>query len=120
MSLLKTLRFLNWNSHGVYKKRFELIDFINSHSIDIACITETHLTSDVVLRIQGYNCIRNDRPGLTTGGGVLILVKKTINYFEIDLPLTPGLETVAIRIIFTDNNSITVIAAYKPPNKKSR
>lgn len=39
------VRILNWNSNGLaaQPRRLELLQFLVKHSVDIACITKTHL-----------------------------------------------------------------------------
>ncbi len=87
-----------------------------SHKIDIACITETHLVSSKILRIPGYKCYRADRPNNTPSGGVMILIKTSINSCPSFLPFTPGVETISAKISLMSGDLI-VISAYKPPNK---
>lgn len=92
--------------------------FLVSHDIDIACLTETHLISSKSFTVQGYKCYRRDRPGDVPAGGVLILVKSGIPHWTSSLPITPGLETIAVTINLQNGNNVMIISAYKPPNKQ--
>lgn len=52
------------------------------------------------------------------GGGVIILIKNTIAYFEENTTSINGIETIAVSLTNTYPN-FTIIAAYKPPNKRT-
>lgn len=110
------LNLLNWNANGINNKKLELTYFLNDKKINLACITETHLKSDVTFNISGYSVVRTDRSN-ANGGGVLILIEKSIPFIKVNLPHTPGLETIAIKFPL-NNRLITLIAAYKPPKSK--
>lgn len=110
------LNILNWNANGINNKKAELSYFLKAKEIKLACITETHLKPNETFKIPGYNNHRSDRIN-SNGGGVLILIEKSIPYIQSNLPHTPGIETVAIKFPL-DNRIITLIAAYKPPKIK--
>lgn len=71
----KELILLNWNANNISNKKNELKYFLKDKGIQIACITETHLSADKTFNISGFNVIRKDRED-QKGGGVLILVEK--------------------------------------------
>ena len=50
--------------------------FLQTHNVDIACVSETHLIEGEKFQIPGYSLHRNDRPSPTASGGVAILIKK--------------------------------------------
>lgn len=91
--------------------------FLQANQIDIACITETHLNPTSSFVLQGYKTVRVDRQN-SNGGGVLILIKYTIPHNQITLPHTPGLEKVAINLNYKNNDTLTIVTVYKPPNIK--
>lgn len=104
------------NANGITSKKVELTQYLHTHNIDIACITETHLNNSNKFYIPEYRIYRNDRIE-NKGGGVLIAVKNNINHHEINIPNTTGIETVAISLKL-NNQSWNIIAAYKPPTIK--
>ncbi len=61
----------------------ELSVFLNSHCVDVACITETWLKSsvpDTAISIDGFVVIRRDRTDSVLGGGVCIYIKQTLQH----------------------------------------
>lgn len=107
---------LNWNANSITNKKTEFIHFLHHYEVDIACITETHLSNCNKLFIPNYKIYRSDRTN-SKGGGVLIAINSIHTHHQEILPDTPGLETIAVSITI-NNNSLKVIAAYKPPTFK--
>jgi len=86
---------------------------------DVLCITETWLRENVktsFIQIEGYNCIRKDRP-LGRGGGVCIYVKEqyTIKPIQSIEPLGT-IENLWLRIQVNKFKSFLVGVMYRPPN----
>lgn len=116
---IKSLTLLNWNANGIIAKRSAFIHFLNTHDVDIACVTETHLPQSKNFKIPGYICHRKDRPSRTAAGGVAIFIKKPISNNFYPTPPDNSLELIATQITPLNGPNITVIAAYRPPNKPS-
>lgn len=112
----KELKLLNWNANGIKRQENELRYFIKSNKIMIAGITETHLVEGDKFSIPGFRIYRNDRLAQKAAGGVAIIVSKSIKHSQVSTPISTNLESVGIKIII-NNSEITLIAAYKPPNK---
>lgn len=53
MDLHNTI-LLNWNANGLKNQRNTLLAFFNHHYIDIACITETHLSNLDIIKSSKY------------------------------------------------------------------
>jgi hypothetical protein len=94
--------FLQFNVNGIQNSSVELLDFIVSHSIKVACIQETKLSArSKPPFFPGYALVRKDHP---TGrdGGFAILVHNSVLYVNIDTTaLTspdPSLKLLAIQI----------------------
>jgi endonuclease/exonuclease/phosphatase family metal-dependent hydrolase len=103
---------VHWNANGIQGKIREFTEFLDSHTIDLALVSETHLNPTKSLKVRNFNVIRQDRP-LRRGGGVAILVRHGITH--IPIPTSVGsTKTVAIEIPI-HNLSLQVVAAYKPP-----
>lgn len=65
------LNLMFWNADGLSKKLNELLNLLSNHSIDILAVSETRLTSTMVLDTPGYICYRQDKhPGRGKGQGV--------------------------------------------------
>jgi len=48
------LRLLTWNANGITPHKLELQASLNIHNIDIAMISESHLTPTKSIKILGY------------------------------------------------------------------
>lgn len=104
-----------WNARGLSGKFNELAELVRVENIDIACVSETHLTDNIQLRdIPNYNMIRHDR--LTHLGGLVMLIRKGIKFDEVDLGTTDLLEYVGIIIepVGKAKNSTIILNTYLP------
>lgn len=111
------LTILNWNANGIKSQRALFISFLARHSVDIACITETHLSEGETFKISGYQIYRTDRITGAAWGGVAIMIKQQLQHSTpIDIP-TINLETITVNISTSNTNPILITAAYKQPNK---
>lgn len=114
---LHNLKLLNWNANGIKAQRSIFIAFLARHNIDIACISETHLTTSDNIKISGYRIYRTDRQARIASGGVAILIKRNIIHHELPKINTTNIETVAIKVRLNDGSFVNIISAYKQPNK---
>lgn len=108
-----------WNARGLSGKFNELAELVRVENIDIACVSETHLTDNIQLRdIPNYNMIRHDR--LTHLGGLVMLIRKGIKFDEVDLGTTDLLEYVGIIIepVGKAKNSTIILNTYLPGGGK--
>lgn len=87
------------------------------YAIDVACISETHLTNIGNLKITGYKVYRHDRNCPHASGGVSIIIRQKLVHSESLSLITQNIESVAIKILTHDQTYINIIAVYKPPNK---
>lgn len=114
---LHNLTLLNWNTNGVKSQRAIFISFLARYKVDIACITETHLSEGEIFKINGYHIYRQDRLSTTSWGGVAILIKRNIEHSTPEDTITNSLETIAININTSNKNQIKIVSAYKQPKK---
>ena len=73
---------MNCNAQSIATKIDDLTASLNTHNVDIACITESWLSSSVpdsAVNINGYTIVRNDR-SLNIGGGVCLYIKSSLSY----------------------------------------
>lgn len=49
------IKIVTWNANGLQKSREELQIFLDTQKIDIAIISETHLTKQSHIKFRGYN-----------------------------------------------------------------
>ena len=73
---------MNCNAQSIVTKIDYLTVSLNTHNVDIACITESWLSSSVpdsAVNINGYTIVRNDC-NLNIGGGVCLYIKGSLSY----------------------------------------
>ena len=115
------------NANGLMNKINELRLTILSKDIDIACVTETHFSSNLYegeTEIIGYNCFRQDRnfklncskgkDAVSCGGGSVIYVRNTIAVDKIS-NVTGNLDSVAI-LIECDLGKVLLSCMYRSPS----
>lgn len=79
------LKIITWNANGILAKLQTFEVLLNSLSIDICLLTETHLTKETqdYLSIENYKVYNAICPGTTARGGCSLLIKDTIDHFEL-------------------------------------
>jgi len=113
----RSTTLLNWNANGLKSHRNALLAFLNHHNIDIACITETHLSNTDKLNFPGYKMYRADRvTQIRAMGGVAILVRNQIIQQQMPTLNLLCLEAVAV-LIRLNNRPVTLVSAYQPPSR---
>lgn len=108
----KPIKLLNWNARSVRAKKLELAIFLKEHDIDVATISETHLTPKDAFSIQGYSTVRLDRRS-SSGGGVAILVRNSVTFSIIPHFNTTVIESLGVEVV-TSVGHLKVIAVYCP------
>uniref|UniRef100_A0A2S2PXP8 Putative RNA-directed DNA polymerase n=1 Tax=Sipha flava TaxID=143950 RepID=A0A2S2PXP8_9HEMI len=109
---------LNWNANGLKNNRNTLSAFLNHHNIDIACISETHLSITDKIKFPGYIIYRADRvTQIRAMGGVALLVRNKIIQQQMPITGLECLEAVAV-LININNKPIMVVSAYQPPSRR--
>ena len=73
---------MNCNAQSIVTKIDDLTVLLKNNHVDIACITESWLSSSVpdsAVNINGYTIVRNDR-SLNIGGGVCFYIRSSLSY----------------------------------------
>jgi len=65
----QSTRILTWNANGLLSRKAELTTLLQTEDIDIALISETHLTLRLKADIRGYNCYPCNHPSGSSHGG---------------------------------------------------
>jgi len=108
------LSLLLWNSNGLQNHYHDLHLCLNSRNIDIALITETHLTPNKTLFFPNYSTIRTDHPDGTAHGGAAIFVRNNIKYSISPPTANQSIQSASIQLNINNTNT-TIVAAYFPP-----
>ncbi|WP_442985339.1 endonuclease/exonuclease/phosphatase family protein, partial [Salmonella sp. zj-h17] len=74
-----TLKILQLNINGTQSKLSQFQQMLNKYNIDLACIQETKLNTNLKLNINGYTTIRKDRQS-KNGGGIAFVIKDELKY----------------------------------------
>jgi len=103
-----------WNAYGILNNINELQLTLNENRIDIAMITETHLTQKNFLNIQGYEALRADYPDGSAHGGTVLLISHRIPHSSLP-PLTSDKLQIIASSIVLNSIPISFASAYLPP-----
>jgi len=110
----KSLLILLFNANGLKNHVIEIQSVLQNKRIDIALITETHLTQHSNVHIPGYKLLKANHPDNTAHGGVVILIKSTITFQILPNFCQNFLQSCAI-LININNIPITIATLYSPP-----
>lgn len=113
----KSLLILQFNANGIKNHVNELQTVLHNLRIDLALITETHLTKYSNIYIPGYKLLKTDHPDNTAHGGVAILIKNAIQFQPLPHFCFDYLQSCSL-IIKLNNIPITIAAVYSPPKHK--
>ena len=121
------LKIFQWNCNGISTKRGDLLKTLACHRPDIVILQESKLQPSQVNKPEniplfpGYQIFRKDRTVADGGGGLLTLVKLSLNAQECDSPFDPpasvndNLEFLFVKVWLTAQQSIIVGNLYNPP-----
>lgn len=112
------IKIICWNARGIRNKKDELLNFLESHEIDICLLTETWLNNTIEMKFKDYYCYRCDRQN-GRGGGVAICIKKTIKHEPIPPQNTTLIENVGIKL-FVNNEVVNIFSCYFPGGAAGR
>lgn len=108
---MSELNIMQWNAQGLARKIIELNELLRNDNIDVICISETHFTDNSSPKFNdNYHLLRQDRPSHL--GGLLTMIKKDIDFTELNLGLTSVLEYQATLI--HASKRVLLINAYLP------
>jgi len=118
----KGLKIAHVNIQSLRHKLDNLNIFLHSNNIDILCLTESWLSSDIddsSIMIPGYNICRRDRTVLDRehGGGIVNYIKDGINYKDKTTELCNfNLDMLLIDIYLPNTRPILLSTVYRAPN----
>ena len=112
-------KIVHWNANSINNKKLEFQKYILQEiEPEIVSLNETKVSefrAKTVLDFQGYNLINKSRHENKNGaGGVALLIKKHINFIQIENEKLKKFEALAIKIFFKNTNFL-LISFYNPP-----
>ena len=111
-----TLQILTWNANGLRQRTQEIETLLKIKYIDIALISEAHITHKDQLKILGFKTYWTSHPSGRARAGTAILVKANINHHELEDRYDYWQSTI-ISVKLRDYN-LTVAACYCPFSTK--
>ena len=92
--MFKNLKCLQWNSRGLTKARLEEFrNLLNTEDPDLVFLSETYWKPRFTVKFTTYEIFKLDRSTIR-GGGVALLVKKSLQAHAIPSPVTGTLEVI--------------------------
>lgn len=109
-----SLLILTWNSNGLINRRNELLATLQNSRIDIALISETHLTNITQINLPGYHIIKSNHPDGTAHAGAAIFIRTPLLFYPLPQYQTAHKQACGIAIIL-NNIPINIYAIYSAP-----
>lgn len=110
-----SINILQWNARSAIANKLPLQNFLISHKVHIALISETFFKPLAVVKFKGFNVVRRDRE--SGKGGVAILIANNIKYDTIrfnNVNLENLVEICGIKTTI-NGRQLSFISLYKPP-----
>lgn len=114
-----TLRIVAWNANGLAQRAHELEAFLWNDKIDVALISETHMTRTNYCKIRGYKVYHTARPDLPGKGGSALIIKENIKHHEDAKYETPEIQATTVTVQMKSKD-ITIAAIYCPAGKSQK
>ncbi len=116
--MTRSLKIITWNINGLLQRRAELAHFLNTEDVDVALITETHLSSRLRAEIRDYKLYVCNYPGDVTHGGAAIYIKKRLQHSEVNNYQTPSIQAACIKVSMCSGAALTLASVYCPPGAR--
>lgn len=109
------MKIIQINVTSIRNKKPQLSQFLGENKIDVAIISETFLKPEHKFGIPNYNIIRSDRDTTTFGGGVAILLEKSILVKVLKINATNKNIEIAACEFNSHMGQIVILSTYIPP-----
>lgn len=109
-----SIRIVTWNANGLRQRIPELELFLEEQKIDIALISETHLTKQSNVRIKGFQIYDTIHPSNNARGGSAVIIRENIKHYEEQKYSTGPIQATTVKIR-TNKWQYNVTAVYCPP-----
>lgn len=110
-------KILHWNANGLLQNSNELKLFLESNKIDLALISETHLTNKSIVRIPNYKIYRTDQPDNRSHGGTAVLVHSGVKHHESDKHQFVNMQATSV-VVEDSSGHFTISSIYCSPKHK--
>ena len=119
----QSLSICHWNLNSIHAHNFQKLSvlqgYISNNKVDILCLSETFLNSDIScdntnLQLPGFDLIRADHPSNTKRGGVCIYYR---NFLPLKLINIHYLNQFIICEIKLRDKICNFVSLYRSPNQ---
>jgi endonuclease/exonuclease/phosphatase family metal-dependent hydrolase len=120
MSVHEKINVLHWNASGIRNKIVELYQHLTENHIDVACMCETFLKSNMQLYSHpDFSTYRLDREERAKGG-VLIIIRNRIKHSLLPSLNTNLMECIGVQIELSDNSKLQIFSIYLPGGARTQ
>lgn len=107
-------KILTWKANGLLHRKTELSQFLVANKIEIALISETHLTSRSYAEIKNYKLYTCNLSG-SSHSGAAIYISNAIAHHEAQKFCSSHIQAACISAKLHCGTSVTIAAIYSPP-----
>lgn len=109
------LKVLTWNANGKTHHKLELQAILTEHNIDIAMISESHLTPTKNIKILGYKACQSNHLDNSVHVGSVILVRNSLIYSPLPQISETYLQASSILVSLNKYTNLIFSSTYFPP-----
>jgi exonuclease III len=110
----KSLLILRWNANSLHNHLNDLQLTLHEKRIDIALLSETHLTTRNKIYILSYTFLHTNHPDDSAHGGAAIFIKSSILFHPLPPYNESHIQANSIQITL-DHTPIIITSTYCPP-----
>jgi hypothetical protein len=111
--MIKNLKCMQWSSRGLTKSRLEEFrSLLNKEDPDLVFLSETFWKPSFTVKFASYQIFKKDRIS-RHGGGVALLVKKSLQAHPIPPLATSTLEVTGVQLA-TNSGPVNCFSVYSP------
>lgn len=111
------LRIATWNTNGLLDKKYDVEVLLKMQNLDIFLISESHLTEQTTLILNGYITYKTPHPDNTAHAGTAIIIRDNIKHQLLPQYQTPKIQATSI-MVHDKQGEITLSSVYCPPKKR--
>ena len=109
-----SLSIIQWNARSLYRAKLDLFKYnLRISNPSVVLLSETHWVDSHPVAFTAYNCFSKNRTG-KCGGGVAILVKKSLSAYLFNTPSLDHFESIGISIHLANGKKLNLISVYCP------
>jgi len=112
--MARSLKVIIWNINRLLQQRLELAHFLHTENIDIAFISETHLSGQLCAEISDYKLYMCNYPGDVTHGGAAVYIKKQLQHSEAANYQSQSIQAACVQTKLHSGATLILASVYCP------